>query len=280
MKNKKKKTAVFLIFISFIAMVYFYQINNNKDKKEWKKIETCERREEYEKFIKKYPKSTYSDSAKFRLSHIDLEQAWQTAINDSSIPGYKDFLIRHPDSKYDSIAKINLNRILLAESWDETRKVNSIKGYKAFIALYPKSKYVSIARKKIIELEVQDIEKSNPGQLPVNSALQSHDRSYSIYNIFNNTDFDLTIRYVGVDTFKVIFIPHEKGSIEILNGTYSITASVEAPNVRNYFGKMSYKGGDHQGEFYIRSGNSIRLPQLISSFSQWEPIKRKIDYNR
>jgi hypothetical protein len=277
MNTQKTQTAVFICLILLISSFYIMQRNHKKDRKAWKKIENSGKKEEYEKFISKFSNSIYSDSAKIRLTAIDLEQAWQKAQNDNSIPGYRDFLINHPDTKFDSIAKINLNRKILMESWEKTKKENSIKGYKAFIVLFPKSIYVSIARKKIIELEVRDIKESNPGQLPVNSALQAHDRNFSVYNIFNNTEFNLTIRYVGTDTFKVVFAPQEKGSIEVINGTYNITASVEAHNVRNYFGKMSYNGGDHQGEFYVQSGNSIRLPQWISSFSQWKPVKRKIN---
>jgi len=112
-------------------------------------------------------------------------------------------------------------------------------------------------------------------------------RNYSILNVHNDTSYELTLRYSGPDSFKVVFAPHEKGSLEVLVGKYSVAASVNAASVRNYAGEETSSGGNQQITFFIRSGNFPYIPPLalpgfpgsggstISTFEAW-PNKRAL----
>jgi hypothetical protein len=120
-----------------------------------------------------------------------------------------------------------------AAGWKSARLTHSTAAYLAFLSSSPTSPFAEEAKARLVDLEVADIRKRNPEALPRSEEVSAvRGRSYSVVNVHNNTSYQLTLRYSGPDTFKVLFAPNEKGSIEILVGKYSVAASVAAANVR------------------------------------------------
>jgi hypothetical protein len=71
--------------------------------------------------------------------------------------------------------------------------------------------------------------------------------------IFNNTQYILTIRYSGIESKKVVMSPKQRTSLSLKNGNYRIAASVNASNVRNYAGNENLSAGEYTSEYYIRT---------------------------
>jgi hypothetical protein len=98
-------------------------------------------------------------------------------------------------------------------------------------------------------------------------------------NIHNDTKYNLTIRYSGPESFKVVFLPGEKGSVETLRGTYRVAASVDASNVKDYAGEEESDGGNYEVVYYISGPYSlprISLPKLyFGSAPKFEPWSTK-----
>ena len=129
-------------------------------------------------------------------------------------------------------------------------------------------------------MEVSDIIKGPHETLPSPQKISADEkRIYSIVNVHNYTNYTLTIRYSGPDSFKVDFSPGEKASIQVLKGRYRVAASVNASNVRNYAGEEVHDGGNYESIYYIKtqfSGDRPYLPEFQNQeFKAW-PNKRSI----
>lgn len=136
-----------------------------------------------------------------------------------------------------------------------------------------------MAESKIVDLEVKKIFESEHGYLPTSTKTKSYtERNYSVMNIYNNTDYDLTLRYSGNESFKIIFKSREKSAFELLTGNYKVTASVNARNVIDYAGTEEVDGGDFEVTYYIShdiSKNEDTKWHYIDEVPSY-PIKRRV----
>ena len=117
-----------------------------------------------------------------------------------------------------------------------------------FISKYPNHKSVKSFRKKLIDLEVNQIYGDrNTGQLPSFDRNSSSNSSYSVIEIENDTQCNLVVRYSGADT-KMIEIPAgATKSISMSSGTYRIAASACGSN---YAGTENLQGS-YSTKYYI-----------------------------
>lgn len=180
---------------------------------------------------------------------------------------------------------------LLRESleWKSARSAHDTDHYVNFLAIHPDTPYAEEAKARIVDLEVADIVKGEHGALPTASTIQTvAGRTYSVINVHNDTEYDLTLRYSGPDSFKVVLAPRERAAVEVMVGKYEVTASVNAAHVRNYAGKSESRGDNSQVSYYIDSpvGNNSQsqtsfLPENGNDPSRFAPLtcKRKVpDY--
>lgn len=132
--------------------------------------------------------------------------------------------------------------------------VNSSSTWKQFLEDYPDYDDKEFVRKKIIQAEVNEIMRSDHGELPsLTPSYSSGDYSESSsVTITNETGYTLTIRYSGSDV-KMVEIPAgDSRSVYLSSGNYTVAASVDAVSVRNYAG-TEYLSGKYSARYYITS---------------------------
>jgi hypothetical protein len=229
--------------------------------------------------------------ARTRLEELQAQQDWKTARSADTIAAYEEFLRTHPGGALATQARTRIEAMQAdLPDWESALKRDSIKGYADFLKKHPHSPFGDKAKAKVVDLEVSDILRKPHGQLPAASRISGGGgRTYSVLNIHNETRYNLTVRYSGPESFKVVFSANEKGSIEVLRGSYKIAASVDAPNVKDYAGEETPDGGNYEVEYYIvTSGpfgvtpSRLSLPRIYYGtaprFAPW-PNKRSVpDY--
>lgn len=180
---------------------------------------------------------------------------WNEAVKMNSYQSYANFLNKYPNSSFAKRAQEQMTKIE-QQDWDKACRINTVKSYKDYTEKYPFGDYIETAEKKMIDLEVDNIFKGDYGQLPPMSkssyGYSSNSTSNSI-EIYNNTQYTLTIRYSGVESRKIVIPSRKETTITLKSGNYRITASVNASNVRNYAGKENLTGGDYSSEYYIQT---------------------------
>ncbi|MBN2105522.1 hypothetical protein JW835_15900 [bacterium] len=219
------------------------------------------------------------------LDSLRIEAEWlkvKTKVLEDTITNKYKVNLLEEFSKIDTekIHKFETDSLIydikMEEDWEKANQLNTIQSYLIFIKKYPESIYAKDAGKKITLLEFEDKTKSARESNFLGEPVAQHDRCYAILNIHNDTKYELSIWFVGVDTFKIVYQSDEKASIEVINGEYTVTASVEAPNVKNYFDVQTFNGGDFEIEFYVSFIPKMQQRNPFWTFKQWEPIKRKV----
>ncbi len=182
--------------------------------------------------------------------------------------------------------------------WKGARTAQTTERYMSFLAAHPDSPFADEAKERIVDLEVARIVQGEHGELPsVDSVEVVPGRTYSVVNIHNDTAYELTLRYSGPDSFKVVFAPNEKGSVEVVVGKYNVAASVNAADVQNYAGKEESKGDNAEVKYYIETTHTgfggyvpptVNVPDYLGQgfgglseppkFEPWANKRRAPDY--
>jgi len=261
------------------ARIRLEELERKWEKLYWERAKSENKIEAYEMFLQDYPHGKYSDQARLLVEAMRLTlPEWEKALKTNTIKSYAKFLTKHPDSPFADKAK----RKIVDLRWKMAIKTNTIKSYSKFLTKHPDGPFADKARGKIVDLEVSDIMSKSHGNLPSPKRMNGSGYSkYAVINIYNDTKYNLTVRYSGPNSFKVIFSPREKGSIEAINGNYRVAASVDAAHVKNYAGEQTLKGGNYEVEYYIvTSGPFSYTPPRISlpRFSKFEawPNRRRL----
>lgn len=138
---------------------------------------------------------------------------------------------------------------------------DKLEHYQRFVKRFPKHAAAPTMEKRIIDLEVAAIAKGDHGELPKAQPTGSFYGTTSKLQIQNDTDYELTVRFSGTDSKKVVIPSSQSQSLTLPNGSYQVAASVSAANVRNYYGTDEFKGGTYDSSFYIRR-DSFNIPNL------------------
>ena len=221
----------------------------------WKNANYYNTISRYKIFISEYPKSKYISRAEKKIQAIEEEQAWNHSRLINSTFAYDNFLKSYPKSKFAYEARNRIKNLKEEKDWYNTEKVGSIGAYKNHIKKYPYGKYSTKAKKKIIDLEVDEIFEGDHGTLPPMNQVSTR-YNYATTNkleIFNDTKYILTVRYSGPESKKAVIYPRKKSTITLKNGSYRITASVNAASVQNYAGTEKLEGGEYSEKFYIKT---------------------------
>lgn len=243
--------------------------------KDWKIAIETDTISAYEEFLRKHPQGALADQARTRLEKLYVQRDWKITKEADTIPAYEEFIKKHPQGEFADQARIRLDELYVQRDWERALKVNTIKGYADFLKLHPNSPFTEKAKGKIVDIEVSEIMQGEHGQLPPSDKISdSPGRTYSVVNVHNDTRYNLTIRYSGPESFKVIFSPGEKASIEVLRGNYKVAASVDAAHVQNYAGEETLDGGNYEGEYYIAPPYKI-VTKTFGEFEPW-PTKRRM----
>jgi hypothetical protein len=204
--------------------------------------------------------SETEESKQGRLLEIEIKnkkieiadkKSYKTALSTNTIESYDKYLLEYPFGKYRIEAEKNISLVKKeTEKKDYENAMNATHSFTLsdFILKYPNHESVNYFRKKMIELEVNEIfGDKNTGKLP---SFEKNNLSYSSYSeiqIENGTQCNLVVRYSGIDT-KMIEIPQgATRSISMASGTYKIAASACGSN---YAGSENLQG-TYSTKYYI-----------------------------
>lgn len=216
--------------------------------------------------------SQYQKEAKKKINEL-CSQAYQNAISQNTIGAwtyYKDSIM-----SYHSNAPLTESNIaekiqyLMEHGWDtensawaNAASVDDTWAYNEYLNRYPQGEH----SKSAIDAMVKTIANGEHGSLPSMDQNYYGDGPKSSISIQNDTSYELTLLYSGVESKRIVLQPHGSTSISLYNGSYDIAASVTASDVRNYYGTESLRGGSYSVSYYISSGiggyGGYKLPRI------------------
>jgi hypothetical protein len=141
----------------------------------------------------------------------------------------------------------------LFDDWDWVREQDSLEHYQRFVARFPAHPQRKWIDKRIIDLEVKEIAAGKYGEMPRSQPLSFGGTTAEV-KVDNQTGYELTVRYSGPDSKKLVIPKGATGTVSLPPGDYQTAASVTAAHVRNYYGKDSMRGGQYSARFYIETG--------------------------
>ncbi len=185
-----------------------------------------------------------------RLENAEKAQ-WEAALKANTIPSFETYNSKYPKGKFVRTSKINIASLIRANEQNEYEtalKTNSSSVLHDFIAKYPNNRSVGSFKKKIIELEIDEIfGASNTGHLPTFERNGYGSSATSSLEIENGTGCQLTVRYSGNDVRMIQIPAGATRSVSLSSGNYRIAASACGAN---YAGTESLQGS-YSSRYYI-----------------------------
>jgi hypothetical protein len=212
--------------------------------------------EYFRDYVRIYPDGKYLDQAKRQVTSL-ADERWLAIAGSRSMSELRDFKERYPESTQLAAAEARIQQLL--DDWKWVREQDSLEYYRGFVARFPAHAQTPWMEKRIIDLEVEEIAAGDHGQMPQPQRLATGGNTAEV-DIENQTEYELTVRYSGTASMKLIVPKHGRRRISLSPGTYRVTASAAAANVRDYYGKEAMRGGRYSYGFYITGEASSSLP--------------------
>lgn len=182
---------------------------------------------------------------------IKENDTWDKAKSTNSIESFQHYLEEYPNGKYGATANKEIKKIkeeIEQEAYNNAYKSNSSSIINDFISKYPNHKGVSGLKKKLIQIEIDEIfGNSNTGALPSSTKTYTSNSTISSVKIQNNTGCNLVVRYSGVDVLKIDIPINQARTISLKSGSYKIAASACGAN----YAGTEYLQGDYSSNYYI-----------------------------
>jgi hypothetical protein len=227
-----------------------------KDHLAWQEADIIGTINSYQVYISNFPNGLMKINALKMIKELEIIQPkWKITLEKNTPEVYRQFISDFKDSSYAVLAK---NHLLELENifWKQAEEKNNIKNFKKYLSNFPNGIHLVEAEKAIIDLEVEEIFKGKHHTLPPMSKISNGFKNEKInyIEVFNNTVYDLTVRYSGnFESKKIVVKPYKTKNITLVNGKYKIAASVNTTGVINYVGEDNLKGGSYGSEFYIET---------------------------
>lgn len=138
-------------------------------------------------------------------------------------------------------------------AWKTAKTDNTPFQYKKYMERYPTGKHYKDAKRRYIELSIANDSQAPHNELPTMEQTSYGNGNITIISISNNTSYDLTVMYSGIDHEYVSMSAGETKSVRLSNGTYKISARVSSSNVRPCYGVENVSGGSYSVSYYISS---------------------------
>jgi hypothetical protein len=262
LKPVRSRTNEITIIESYIvsAEEYIFSLKE-EDEMVWTFVQSKNTTEYYKRYLENFPQGKYIIECKRRIE----EMAWDFVQSEKTIAACEKYIADFPKGKHVRECK----KLMEEMAWYFVQSGKTIAACEKYIADFPKGKHIRECKKLLIDLETDEIFSSGKyDQLPPMEKTKMNASSvqsgYTLIEITNDTEYEMTIRYSGkVESKKFVFAPQKTQTIRLLNGHYRIAASVNAPNVGDYAGEETLKGDSYEVEYYISSKfPRIRRPKI------------------
>jgi hypothetical protein len=236
-----------------------------KENSVWQAAQLSDDLNKLRDYLRVYPDGKYTAEAKARCVNL-ADQQWNPLIKSRSVGAIRQFLKNYPETTRTEEAEKRIQQLYNDFTW--VQEQDTVEAYKRYLESNPQVTNLAAIEKKIIDLEVAAIVAGDHGVLPKAQPISSDSRSaYAEVRIENGTGYELTVRYSGSDSQKIVIPASATKSLSLQVGTYAIAASVSAANVRNYVGTDTMQGGDYESRFYIETSFS---PSFGTGFKKWK----------
>lgn len=215
----------------------------------WESLATSDSKKDIQKFLKEFPDTPAAENAKFRLSQV-INSKWESVAKSRSVTELRQFLKDYPEASKSNEVEARIRQ--LSGDWNWVKEQDSLEYYRQFLAIFPYHPQKEWIERRIIDLEVKAIAAGEYGEMPRAQAL-SYGGTVVEVEVENQTAYELTVRYSGPDSKKLIVPKGGKRTISLVPGNYKVAASVAAANVSNYYGKDDMEGGHYSSSFYIQT---------------------------
>ena len=190
------------------------------------------------------------------LAKLEEQEVWNNALNSQEMYMTQAYLEKYPNGNFSKAAKTRLGDLKVMNeksAFENAKQANSSSVWKQFLNDYPKHPDSKSIKRKIIQLEVDEIYGDrSTGQLPSFEKVSGGYSSSSSISIRNDTGCELTVRYSGEDV-RLINIPAGgTRSLSLSSGSYRIAASACGAN---YAGTESLQG-NYTSSYYISRSSS------------------------
>ena len=249
---------------------------------------SCDR---YFSYLDKYPNGRYAKEAKDSIVSISsryfdvgsiycnidklsedpicerlADLAYKHALSSNTLDAWKQY-IDGVQTKYyrDALSKIDSIETVIAKreaqswgtdklAWKTASKNDTYEFYLKYIKLYPNGIHKSKANKKIIDFEVARDFAGEHGFMPAMDKTGYRSGHISTVTVTNQTSYEMTLLYSGdKDSKRLVISCGGTKSVKLPNGSYRISARVNASNVIPYVGNETLTGGDYSASYYISS---------------------------
>lgn len=183
-----------------------------------------------------------------------VDERYGRAVAENSISGWTMFLNDVP-SGYENDAREKLADLQWKDestAWQMASEIDNQISYEKYLGLHPKGKHAKQAERKLIDLEVAAAFAGEHGILPQMDKGYSTGSSYSVIEIENRTQYDLTVSYSGPDSKRMLISPYATRSMRIGNGNYRVAANV-GHGVVPFVGNEYLDGSHFSSSFYIET---------------------------
>lgn len=186
-----------------------------------------------------------------------VESLYAHASEENSIEGWNAYIEAVPeDYQKDAQEKLlDLQWKNEAFAWQMSAEKDIAFYYEKYLDQHPKGKHAKQAERRLIDLEVAAVFAGEHGELPSMDKGYSTGASYSVIEIENRTQYDLTVSYSGPDSKRMVIQPYRTRSMRIGNGSYRVAANV-GHGVTPFAGTEYLDGSHFSSSFYI---STIRI---------------------
>lgn len=241
----------------------------------WNEAQARNEIEAFRGYVKVYPDGKNLGRAKQRITEF-ADFVWEGISNSRSEPEIRRFVRQYPETSKLAATEARIQELF--NDWDWVREQDTLEHYRRFASRFPFHAQRGWFEKRIIDLEVDQIAAGDYGILPrAQPVAGSFDVQDAEVSVENGTGYELTVRYSGRDSKKIVIPIGRTQTISLPIGSYRVAASVNAFNVRNYYGTDDMKAGRYESRFYVQSSLA---PNFIpshggSSTSTRSPSPRK-----
>lgn len=190
------------------------------------------------------------------------QMAYELAQEINTVEGWQTFILNMPSNMLydaeDRLAERREDVLWETESsaWKTADSRNTLEAMGKYLGLYPKGKHAKEAERRYVDLDVAAVFAGEHGILPQMDKGYSTGTSYSIIEIENRTQYELTVSYSGPDSKRIVLQPSATKTVRINNGHYMVAAKC-GHGVIPYAGQETLDGSYFSSSFYISTSRGF-----------------------